>query len=111
MTGNKYKKADRNLKPKKGDLVSVCYDGKWGRAVVGKVVQSRGFAIKVEFPESDGGEVLTAWFVRLGPNRFGAFVRQVERSIMRFLFGLPGDWYSVYHIDVYRLIQAEKANS
>jgi len=84
--------------PKKGDFVSVCYDAKWGRARRGKVIQRRGFAILVEFPEYNKN-VVTAWFVRTSSDSFGAFVK-VEESLMRAMFGLKGDWYSVFSIDV-----------
>jgi hypothetical protein len=36
----------KKFNPKNGNEVAVCYDGKWYRAVVGKVIQCRGFAIQ-----------------------------------------------------------------
>lgn len=104
---DKYDKAIKKLNPKKGDLVSVCYDGKWGRAAIGKVLQRRGFAIQVEFPEYAEEEWLTAWFVRTSPTSFGAFA-DVKKSIMRSLYGLKGDWYTVLHIDVYKVMFPNK---
>lgn len=81
--------------PKKGDKVWVCYDGKASRAVDGLVLQHRGFAIQVQFDQYVGDEKnIKQWFVRTSNESFGAYV-SVEKSIMRGLFGLPGDWYSI----------------
>jgi hypothetical protein len=104
MKQDKYSKALKNLNPKKGDLVSVCYDGKWGRAVIGKVIQKRGFAIQVEFSEyANEKHIVKAWFVRTSNKSFSAFVK-VENSIMKTLFNLPGDYYKVLHIDIFKVM-------
>lgn len=46
---------------KRGTLVAVCHDGKWGRRVKGVVIDTRrGHHIKVRFPNPDdevGGDV------------------------------------------------------
>ncbi len=103
MAKSKYDKALKKLNPKKGDLVSVCYDSKWGRAKIGKVLQRRGFAIQVEFEEYASNNTLVAWFVRTSPTSFASFVK-VKKSLMAYLFGLPGDYYAVLHIDVFKVM-------
>lgn len=90
---------------KRGDFVAVCYDGKWGRRVKGEVIATRnGSRVLVRFPEyANEDNIIEHWFrVRNlktkwgGPRKNYAGFVQVEKSIMRGLFGLPGDWYSVY---------------
>lgn len=90
---------------KRGDSVAVCYDGKWGRRVKGEVIATRkGSRILVRFPEYANEEnVIEHWFKvrRLptiwgGPRKNYAGFVQVEKSIMRGLFGMPGDWYCVW---------------
>jgi len=89
------------FEPKKGDTVRVCYDGKWRRGNPGTVMARRGFAIKVSFHEygakmSDPN--VDCWFVRLGPDSFGGYLRG-EDKLMTMMFGekdCPGDWYEVY---------------
>ena len=90
---------------KRGNFVAVCYDGKWGRRVKGEVIATRkGSRILVRFPEyANEDNIIEHWFkVRKLPTKFGGprknyggFV-QVEKSIMRGLFGMPGDWYTVW---------------
>lgn len=94
---------------KRGDYVAVCYDGKWGRRVRGEVIATRkGSRILVRFPEwANEDNILEHWFpVRRLKTRFGGprknyagFV-PVEKSIMRGLFGMPGDWYCVWPWDM-----------
>jgi len=86
--------------PKEGDLVRVCYDGKSGRAVVGKILKRRGFAIQVEFKDWVEQEPSTNWFIRISQWAFGGHLRS-KHSLMNKLFGksCPGDWYSVYAED------------
>jgi hypothetical protein len=85
--------------PSKGDLVYVCYDGKIGRKKIGTIKQRRGFAILVEFTpwcEEDKKSV-ECWFVRKNDQAFGGYLR-IKDSLMKNLFGTPGDWYSVFPI-------------
>lgn len=94
---------------KRGDFVAVCYDGKWGRRVKGQVIATRkGSRVLVRFPEyANDTNILEHWFpVRKLKTKFGGprknyagFV-QVEKSIMRNMFGMPGDWYSVWPWDM-----------
>ncbi len=88
-----------------GDEVAVCYDGKWGRRVKGRVLcGKKGTMILVEFQQRGEETILQHWFRRrrggkntLGGKQyyFGGFV-PVDGSLMRSLFGTPGDWYSVW---------------
>lgn len=90
---------------KRSDSVAVCYDGKWGRRVKGEVIATRkGSRILVRFPEyANPDNIIEHWFpVRKLKTKFGGprknyagFV-QVDKSIMKGLFGMPGDWYSVW---------------
>lgn len=88
------------FEPKKNDVVNVCYDGKLGRKVEGKVISRKGFAVLVEFIEwaSDSHKKVQNWFVRTSPDSFGGYLR-VPDSFMKTLVGTPGDWYSVYDIN------------
>lgn len=90
---------------KRGDFVAVCYDGKWGRRVKGQVIAThKGSRILVRFPEyANEDNIIEHWFrVRKlltiwgGPRKNYAGYVQVEKSIMRGLFGMPGDWYTVW---------------
>lgn len=82
--------------PKVGDSVWCCYDGKFSRRIKGSVVKVRGCFIYVASRRWGGdGEVFAAWFPRRSEQSFGAIVPQKD-SLMDSLFGLGGDWYSVY---------------
>jgi hypothetical protein len=90
---------------KRGDKCYVCYDGKWGRRVLGEVIATKYKRIQVRFPEwaSDDGTVLTHWFHQRTRKRYGFGRRKyyggfvpVKQSLMGNLFGLPGDWYRVF---------------
>lgn len=90
---------------KRGDFVAVCYDGKWSRRVKGEVIATRkGSRILVRFPEyANPDNIIEHWFPvrRLatiwgGPRKNYAGFVQVDKSIMKGLFGMPGDWYSVW---------------
>lgn len=48
---------------RRGAVVLVCYDGKQGRAVPGKVIRARKGAVTVEFPRYAGTERLRLRFV------------------------------------------------
>jgi hypothetical protein len=95
----------REIKMKRGDVVAVCYDGKWGRRVKGEVIATcKGYKILVRFPEwGEEHNIIEHWFkvrrheIKYGGARkyFGGFV-PVEKSLMKMLFNLPGDWYAVY---------------
>ena len=86
----------KKWKPKNGELVDVCYDGKSGRAVSGIVIAGRGFAIQVIFHRYDYPEQeVKMWFIRQGAQYFGGYLRAKD-SIMYNFLGCPGDWYSVY---------------
>lgn len=90
---------ENKFNPVKGETVSVCYDGKSGRAVDGVVLQRRGFALQVRFKEwtNPNGKAHDSWFVRTRPNSFGGYLRTKD-SLMNMMFGkeCPGDWYSVF---------------
>lgn len=52
---------------KRGQIVAVCHNGKWGRRVKGEVVATRqGHHIKVRFPNPDTGAPLEFW-ARVSP--------------------------------------------
>lgn len=80
--------------PKKDDIVSVCYDGKLSRRTRGKVLMSRGFAIKVRFKLYAEKIEVENWFVRISDEAYGGYVREGQ-GLMPWM-GFPGDWYSVY---------------
>lgn len=47
---------------KRGSIVAVCHDGKWGRRVKGEVVATRkGHHILVRFPHPETGEPVEFW--------------------------------------------------
>ena len=84
------------FKPKVGSTVSVCYDGKAGRAVDGVVLKTKRNKILVRFDEWAGdGKEITHWFRRTSNRGFGSYV-PVDKSLMNAMFGAPGDWYSVF---------------
>ena len=87
----------KKFKPKLNEKVSVCYDGKTGRMVEGRVLSIKGFMILVQFKEwaSENEKEITCWFPRKNDFSYGRFV-PVEDSLMKKLFGAKGDWYSVY---------------
>lgn len=94
---------------KRGDSVAVCYDGKWGRRVKGEVLATdRGHKILVRFPEyANEDNIIEHWFkVRRLHTKYGgrrknyAGYVNVDKSIMRGLFGMPGDWYCVWPWDM-----------
>jgi len=90
----------RIFDPRPGETVRVCYDGKAGRAVPGKVLKRRKNKIQVEFCEwAENNPPITWWFERQNDQSFGSFVN-VEQSLMKAAFGCPGDWYSVYPEEV-----------
>ena len=89
---------------KRGDIVAVCYDGKWGRRTMGEVIGTRkGSHILVSFKEYAGDSILQHWFRRRPRRRryggkpfyYAGFV-PVDRSLMRAMFVSPGDWYVIY---------------
>jgi hypothetical protein len=91
---------------KRGQIVAVCYDGKWSRKVPGRVLATKnGYKILVEFTEwayDDNSKPIQHWFRVRAPKRrwgqaksFAGFV-PVGKSIMAHLFGAPGDYYSVH---------------
>jgi hypothetical protein len=82
--------------PEIGDTVRVCYDGKSGRAVKGVVLNKNSSAIQVEFKEWAGNDnMVKCWFSRITKESFGGYL-EAQHSLMKALFDLPGDWYSVY---------------
>ena len=94
-------KSARHLK--RGMAVAVCYDGKYGRRVKGEVIRTdRGSRVLVRFPlwADETDTVIEHWFKRehaqWNPQRqyFGGYVPR-ERSVMKYFFGLPGDYYAV----------------
>ena len=90
---------------KTGSKCFVCYDGKYGRRVVGEVIATKQSKILVEFPEwaSEDGTILQHWFhrksrgVMIGGPRYyyGGYV-PTKDSLMNKLYNAPGDWYSVF---------------
>lgn len=47
---------------KRGTIVAVCHDGKWGRRVKGEVIATRrGHHIQVQFPHPETGEPVEFW--------------------------------------------------
>lgn len=98
---------------KRGDQVSVCYDGKWGRRVDGTVLATdRGGRILVRFiPWANDIETPVEHWFRLrrrstrygGPRKYFAGFVPAQDSLMRNLFGAHGDWYEVkslkYNVD------------
>jgi len=86
---------------KYGDEVAVCYDGKWGRRVKGKVIKTHnGHHITVRHPLYADEGVVETRFRRKDRGRyarkriFSGWVRHSD-ALMPMLFGAPGDWYSV----------------
>ena len=89
---------------KLGQKVAVCYDGKWGRRVMGEIIAThRGSAITVRFQEWAGESILTHKFRRRArkkifggpPHYWGGYV-PVADSLMRSLWGASGDYYAVW---------------
>jgi len=108
-TISKCEKARKTIKPKVGDLVSVCYDGKWGRVSIGKVLKTRGFAVQVEFPQYAAiRKTLTSWFIRTSDQSFATYAKDIDCSIHRDLLGLSGEYYILLHIDVYKFMNPDK---
>lgn len=86
---------NRKWEPQIGEEVYPCYDGKWGRAVHGIVVAVDEDKIQVRMDQWAGDEKnLTPWFKRESEYHFGGFV-DIQDSLMRKMFGLKGDWYSI----------------
>lgn len=51
---------------KRGTIVAVCHDGKWGRRVQGEVVATRrGHHIQVRFPHPETDEPVLFWARKL----------------------------------------------
>ncbi len=95
MPRRKKKRKEPSFNPQKDDIVYVCYDGKMGRCVKGKVLDTAEDEVLVEFDEWSGeGKGIQHWFKRESENHFGGFV-PVKESLMKMLFGSEGDWYSV----------------
>jgi hypothetical protein len=86
--------------PTVGMEVGVCYDGKWSRAQKGVVVsvERHFFFVRFEpWASSIGGEVECRVARQKGGNKqFHLWLdRPGEGSVMKNLFGLQGDYYSV----------------
>jgi hypothetical protein len=88
--------------PKIGQKVAVCYDGKWGRRVEGIVTGTKQKSIRVRFKDWVDGKEAEAWLRKNkrrkkyggAPSYFCGYVRDVDWSLHRNMFGLPGDYYS-----------------
>jgi len=66
-----------------------------GRCVPGKVLDTVEDEVLVEFDAWLGeGKDIQHWLKRESANHFDRFVI-VKDSLMKMLFDLPGDWYSV----------------
>lgn len=106
MSKRKTKKVPK-FNPQKDEKVYVCYDGKMGRCVPGKVLDTNEDEVLVEFDEWAGDQKgVKHWFKRESENHFGSFV-PVKDSLMMMLFGpeeAPGDWYSVISKEDYEHI-------
>lgn len=95
--------------PEVGEKVAVCYDGKLGRAVLGEVVQVRGFCAQFKYHQwAEGGEnePVLHWMVRKSWHSYhedkyywsySGYLR-VDDSLMRRLIGSPGDYYSAIRL-------------
>ncbi len=90
---------------KTGSKCFVCYDGKYGRRVLGEVIATKQSKILVQFPEwaSEDGTVLQHWFRRKsrgvmfgGPRYYYSGYVPTKDSVMNKLFGAPGDYYRVF---------------
>ena len=89
---------------KVGETVAVCYDGKWGRRQEGLVVANcKGRRALVVFDTYVDNEPKVHWFrVKNYGRRWGGRGKKiagyvpVEDSLMKALFGCPGDYYVVY---------------
>lgn len=89
------KKPINVFEPRKGDSVSLYYDGKMGRRVDGVVTRRMGFCAEIEFVPrlSETGEKVKIIVKRNSPESFGGFLRgDGEMGIMRAL-GCSGDYY------------------
>ena len=84
-----------------GEIVAVCYDGKWSRAVEGKVIEAANDHIIVEFKpwaneECGFVQMIVSDDISEGRPCYGGWLSgQAELGIMRML-GTHGDWYSVW---------------
>jgi hypothetical protein len=89
---------------KAGKKCFVCYDGKYGRRVVGEIIASGPGKILVRFKawSSDDETIIEHWFrkhrrgIRFGgPRYIYAGYVPVKDSLMKKMFSAPGDWYRV----------------
>ena len=88
-----------------GSKCFVCYDGKYGRRVIGEVIATKQSKILVQFPQyaSKTGTILQHWFHRKnrstrygGPRySYAGFVPEND-SVMEAMYNLPGSWYRVF---------------
>lgn len=90
---------------KKGTIVAVCHDGKWGRKVKGEVVATRnGHHIKVRFPHPEDDTPVEFWARKLPAIRYrrqkhGGCIMYSNRA--SYFAGWAdidwfSPWYSVY---------------
>lgn len=89
--------------------VRVCYDGKGGRCTIGRAISFGFFKVVTFIPwgelvDDPGAAPVTHLFPLRGYSRFdhrllyGGWLRS-KNSLMRRMFGTPGDWYSVYPLE------------
>ncbi len=97
---------------KRGDKCFVCYDGKYGRRVIGTVIKNdRNRLILIEFKSYDDDlGIVKSWFrkhksdkqfsLSKKPRRgvWETYHNHNEPSIHMSLFGLKGDYYSAFKI-------------
>jgi hypothetical protein len=108
----------RTFNPQVGDHVAVCYDGKVARATRGIVqeVDAEQDRILVRFHlyATQSPVEVEHWFPRDSESYYEAYGGEVpsEHSLMEKMFGMEGDWYSVYseREDVVQKILAAKQN-
>lgn len=89
-----YKKQYRHwlTKLRRGTVVGVCYDGKWGRAVKGTVVSADKRRTVVSFlPWPSGEKPVTVRFIEGGG--------WAPPELMGSMFGLRGDWYRIVPVN------------
>lgn len=89
---------------KRGTVVAVCHDGKWGRRVKGEVVATRRcHHILVRFPHPETNEPVEFWARRVPPIRYrkvkidGCITRiQIKRAAY-FCGWADIDWFCPWY--------------
>jgi hypothetical protein len=79
--------------PKKDEKVFCCYDGKYSRRKVGKIIRRQGSTLTVEFVTPNGKKASFRANRKRG-GRYNGWLTG-DDTIMDKLFGCVGDYYSV----------------